>query len=335
MTTDMIQVQAKNLKALLEASKKEIEAALPKHLTADRMLRIAMTEARKCPALLECTQPSFLGAIIQASQLGLEPGAALGHCWMIPFNNKRAGTKEVQFIIGYRGMIDMAGRAEKVSHVIARAVYQGDKFEFQYGLEESLVHVPSDSADGPLTHVYAVVFLKDGRKIFDVMNVREVEAIRARSKSADSGPWETDYEAMAKKSVVRRLFKYTPVSIELQTAVGMDEAAERGEQNNGAFIETTGRPVTDKAARIMDAVKTEPPKQEPTKEPEPDTDPTSFANATGPIIEPEKPQQRQRGLIVRDCISLLSELGMNAKNLDEKSQEIFKVPLEKTTAEAA
>ena len=227
---------------LLQVNKSEIEAALPRHMTPDRMLRIALTEARKTPALLECTRASFMGAIIQAAQLGLEPGSALGHCYLVPFRNQKTNTREVQFIVGYRGMLDLAGRSERCSHVIARAVYDGDHFEYEYGLNERLVHRPGPGpAAGRLQYVYAIVFLKDGGKIFDVMDAQEIKEARDRSKSADSGPWVSDFDAMAKKSVVRRLFKFMPVSVELQMAIGLDEQADREEQDNGSIIEAEGR----------------------------------------------------------------------------------------------
>lgn len=234
---DLIQNKANNLKKLMEASKKEIEAALPKHITPDRMLRIALTEARKTPKLLECNQASFLGAVIQASQLGLEPGGALGQCYLIPYG------QEVNFQVGYRGMLSLAMRSEAVSHVSARAVHEGDVFEWELGLNEQLVHKPC-SQPGALTHVYCVVFLKNGCKMFDVMNLDEIEKIQKSSKAGNSGPWKTHFEEMAKKTVIRRLFKYMPVSVELSTAVGLDELADAGEsQGNGAIISTTSRPV--------------------------------------------------------------------------------------------
>lgn len=237
MSMDLIQNKANNLKKLMEASKKEIEAALPKHITPDRMLRIALTEARKTPKLLECNQASFLGAVIQASQLGLEPGGALGQCYLIPYG------QEVNFQVGYRGMLSLAMRSEAVSHVSARAVHEGDVFEWELGLNEQLVHKPC-SQPGALTHVYCVVFLKNGCKMFDVMNLDEIEKIQKSSKAGNSGPWKTHFEEMAKKTVIRRLFKYMPVSVELSTAVGLDELADAGEsQGNGAIISTTSRPV--------------------------------------------------------------------------------------------
>lgn len=242
-----LQVSANNLKGLLEKAKKEIAAALPKHVTPDRMMRIALTEARKNPDLLECDQASFLGAVIQAAQLGLEPGGALGHCYLIPFNNSKKGIKEVQFMVGYRGMIDLVSRSEKVSHFSVRAVHDGDSFEYEFGLDEFIKHKPGGL--GKLTHVYAIVHLKNGGKLFDVMTLAEVEAVKKTSKTAGWGPWKDHFEEMAKKSVIRRLFKVAPVSIEIQKAIGLDELADAGEsQSNSSFldgeaIETTGRPV--------------------------------------------------------------------------------------------
>lgn len=259
--TDLVQRKADTLQNLLDTNRKQIEAALPKHLTADRLLNIAVTEARRNPALLECTQASFLGAIIQTAQLGLEPGGTLGHAYLVPFKNNRNGTTEVQFIIGYKGMMSLSYRSPLISHVIARAVYDGDEFSFQYGTDENIVHKPDMEANGQkITHVYAIAFLRNGGRVFDVMEHKEIEAARKRSKAADSGPWDTDYESMAKKSIVRRMFKYCPVSIEMQQAVGLDEAAERGEQNNGDFIETTGTMVPEtKASKLNSMLNDEPP----------------------------------------------------------------------------
>lgn len=249
MSQELIQQKAKSLKSLLELSKKEVEAALPKHLTSDRLLRIAMTEARKVPKLLECTQASFLGAIIQAAQVGLEPGGALGHCYLVPYG------REVQLIVGYRGFLELANRSDRVSSVIARAVYDGDQFSFEFGLNESLVHKPGDASKrGQLTHVYCVVTMKDGAKMFDVMAKAEVDAVRTRSKASGSGPWVSDYEAMAKKTVVRRLFKFMPASIEIQKAVGLDELGETDQgQNLGDILETEGRTIPEGGAEDLKA----------------------------------------------------------------------------------
>lgn len=231
--------------------KAQMALALPKHVTADRLARIALTEVRKVPKLGQCDQTSFLGAIMQCAALGLEPGGALGHCYLIPFENKRAGRVDVQFIIGYRGMLDLARRSGQIVSIEARAVHAKDQFEVELGLESKLVHKPAwgETNPGPLTFVYAVAKLKDGGVQFEVMSAAEIEAIRDKSQGytmakryAKDGvinsPWATHFEEMAKKTVIRRLFKYLPVSIEIQRAVGLDEQAELGlPQDNPLVVE--------------------------------------------------------------------------------------------------
>lgn len=235
----------KTIAALLidPAIKQQMALALPRHVTADRLARIALTEVRKNPKLAQCDQTSFLGAIMQCAALGLEPGGALGHCYLIPFENRRQNRTEVQFIVGYRGMIDLARRSGQIVSLEARAVYAKDKFEVELGLDSRIKHTPDWEAEdrGDITFVYAVAKLRDGGIQFDVMSRREIERVRNASagyrvaetnakkynKTADS-PWHSHFEEMAKKTVVRRLFKYLPVSIEIQRAVGLDEQAEIG-----------------------------------------------------------------------------------------------------------
>jgi len=237
--------------------KQQMQLALPKHMTADRLARIALTEIRKIPKLAQCDQTSFLGAIMQVAALGLEPGGALGHAYLIPFDkntkdssgnwNKRT---EVQLIIGYRGMIDLARRSGQIVSLSARIVYAKDKFSYAYGMEETLEHVPYEGVDpGEMTHVYAVAKLVGGGVQFEVMSRAKVEAVRDGSqgyKSAVEGakkynkeassPWISHFDEMAKKTVIRQLFKYLPVSIEIQSAVGLDEQADAGINQNNAFV---------------------------------------------------------------------------------------------------
>ncbi|WP_312839295.1 recombination protein RecT [Pantoea piersonii] len=227
-------------------TKAQIALALPKHMTADRLARIAMTELRKTPKLMQCDQMSFLGAIMQCAQLGLEHGGALGHAYLLPFDKRqKQGNQwvtvatETQLIIGYRGMIDLARRSGQIVSLSARAVFENDKFSYAYGLEEKLEHVPNEDGNpGALTHVYAVARLKDGGVQFEVMSKAAVDKVRALSKSGDKGPWVDHYEEMAKKTAIRRLFKYLPVSIELQRAVNLDEKAETDVPQDNASIIT-------------------------------------------------------------------------------------------------
>lgn len=225
--------------------KNQLAAALPRHMTADRMIRIVTTEIRKNPELAGCNQQSFIGSVVQCSQLGLEPGNALGHAYLLPFNknkkNPQTGkwevvSKDVQLIIGYRGMIDLARRSGQIVSISARTVRDGDNFHFEYGLNESLTHIPGENEDSPVTHVYAVAKLKDGGIQFEVMTKKQIEKVREKSKAGDSGPWKDHWEEMAKKTVIRRLFKYLPVSIEMQRAVILDEKAEANVDQEHASI---------------------------------------------------------------------------------------------------
>lgn len=209
---------------LSPAFKNQMAMALPKTLTADRLTRIVMTEFRKTPALLRCDQQSLFGAVLQCAALGLEPGSALGHCYLLPYG------KTCQLIIGYRGMIDLARRSGQIVSLSAYVVHEADDFHYELGLHPDIRHTPSPSADrGPVIYVYAVAVLKDGGVQFEVMSRAEVESVRSRSKAGKSGPWVSDWDAMAKKTVIRRLFKYLPVSIEAVRATEIDERTDRGE----------------------------------------------------------------------------------------------------------
>lgn len=234
----------------------QLKMALPAHMKPERMARIALTEIRKVPKLAECDQRSFIGAIVQCAQLGLEPGNALGHAYILPFEKRKYNNRtkqwetvgvEAQVIIGYRGMIDLARRSGQIVSLNATAVYEGDHFEARFGLDPNVDHVPDfdnpdrENAD-KLKFVYAVAKLKDGGTQFVVMSRRQLEAIRDRSQgygaavekqkkypnSKLDNPWMTDFEPMALKTAIRRLFKYLPVSVEMLRATILDETAEAG-----------------------------------------------------------------------------------------------------------
>ncbi|WP_400194656.1 recombination protein RecT [Lysinibacillus telephonicus] len=199
--------------------------ALPKHMDVDRLTRLAMTTIRTTPQLREADVSSLLGAVMQAAQLGLEPGL-MGHCYLLPFKNNKKGITEVQFIIGYKGMIDLARRSGHIQSIYAHAVYEKDEFEYELGLEPKLKHKPCMDVDkGNFVGAYAVAHFKDGGYQFEFMPKSEIEKRKGRSKAANSNysPWATDYEEMAKKTVVRHMWKYLPISVELQQQVAYDE----------------------------------------------------------------------------------------------------------------
>ena len=219
--------QSGGFDALLKRAWPRISAVMPKHMNPDRMFQLAISCYNQTPKLNQCTPETVLSCLMKCSALGMEPSAvdALGRAYILPFFNKKTGRMEATLILGYKGMIDLARRSGEIKDISARVVHAGDEFEYEYGLTEGLRHVPStEPVDGrPMTHVYMVAHFKDGGHYMDVMSKAEVDIIRKRSKSPNSGPWVTDYEAMARKTVIRRAFPYLPVSVETEQDVAADD----------------------------------------------------------------------------------------------------------------
>jgi len=215
---------------LIDKLKPQMALALPKHVTADRLARIALTELSRVPKLRDCTESSLMKCIMVASQLGLEPGL-LGHVYLIPYG------KEATLIIGYKGMIDLARRSGQIESIEARVVRAGEKCDIHYGTDSHIHHVidPFLSETAKAIGYYAVAKFVNGGKQFDFMSIGEIEKCRQSSKAGQSGPWVSHYDEMAKKTVIRRLFKYLPISIEIQQAINLDEAEEANMQK--AIIE--------------------------------------------------------------------------------------------------
>lgn len=213
-----------------EKFQQQLAAALPKFLDTDHFVRSAITEFRLNPALAECSVPSVLGYFMQAAACGLEPASMLGQCYPVPFNNKKTGQKEAQFICGYRGMLSIARRSGEIASVVAEVVHEKDEFSIEYGMEPKLIHKPFIDGDpGEIRGAYVVVRFK-GEGIDPVikyMPKSEIDKRRARSKAGSYGPWVTDYEEMAKKTVFRSVFKWLPISIEQIQATTTDGAVSR------------------------------------------------------------------------------------------------------------
>ena len=223
------EVQRKDgsFESILKHAWPRMSSVMPKHMSSERMYQLALSTYNQTPGLAECSPQSVLGCLMKCTALGLEPSAVdgLGRAYILPYYNKKTSHKEAQLIIGYRGYIDLARRSGQIVDISARAVHQGDLFEYEFGMSEHIRHVPSAEYDGtqPLTHVYMVAHFKDGGHYIDVMTRNEVDAVRKRSKSSSYGPWVTDYDAMARKTIIRRSFPYLPVSVEVQADVVSDE----------------------------------------------------------------------------------------------------------------
>lgn len=237
---------------LLEQKKGELAKMLPKTLSIERLLKVAQIAATTTPALAKCDVPSLVGAIGQCAQMGLEPNTVLGHAYLVPFNTKRKDAQgnerwvnSVQVIIGYKGLIDLARRSGQIVSIAAHEVCANDHFELVYGLDEKLNHTPAMGERGAVIGFYAVAKLKDGGHSFEFMSLHQVREIAAGTQSKGAyGPWKDHFIEMGRKTVIRRLAKYLPLSIEFQTAVALDNQAVAGKDQglgntiDGEFLVT-------------------------------------------------------------------------------------------------
>lgn len=203
----------------------EIKKALPSVMTPERFTRIALSALNNTPALQQCTPMSFIAALLNAAQLGLEPNTPLGQAYLIPYKNK--GTLECQFQIGYKGLIDLSYRSGQVKSIQAQAVYQNDEFEYEYGLCPKLVHRPAFSNRGEAVFYYGVFHTISDGYGFSVMSRADMdEYARTYSKAFDSSysPWQNgSFDAMARKTVLKQALKYAPLKTDFQRALSTDE----------------------------------------------------------------------------------------------------------------
>ena len=221
-----------NMANQISRMKGAMEQVLPKHMTADRMVRVAIMAVRTTPHLAECSSASVISCFMACSMLGLEPNSPLHQAYLIPYWSTKLNGYECQLIVDYRGKLDLARRSGEIASIQAHAVYQGDVFEYELGLTPTLKHKPSDKADrvqpDKLTHCYCVVRLKEAGTdpIFVVLSRAEIELRRMRGASGKKDragkpihtPWNTDYEKMAKKTAVHECMTWAPRSAEMAMA---------------------------------------------------------------------------------------------------------------------
>lgn len=221
--SQMQEMQQKDtsLKGLIKAMEPEIKKALPSVITPERFTRMVFTALSSTPKLQQCTPQSFLGAMMQAAQLGLEPNTPVGQAYLIPYGNV------CQFQLGYKGLLDLAYRSGEIKDIQAHEVHENDEFEYELGLEPKLQHIPAMTNRGPVTMYYAVWHTKTGGYGFEVMSKDDVlEFAQKKSKSFHNGPWQSDFDAMAKKTVLKRALKYAPIATDFVKAVATDETVK-------------------------------------------------------------------------------------------------------------
>lgn len=213
------------MQSYVKKMEKEIAKALPSVMTPERFTRIVLSAISANPKLGDCTPASFLGAMMTSAQLGLEVNTPLGQAYVLPYG------KEAQFQLGYKGLIDLAYRSGEVEIIQANIVYENDEFEYEFGLDPKLKHRPASSDRGEAVKVYAMFKTKSGGFGFDVMSMDDVKKHAAKySKAYNSSfsPWKTNFEEMAKKTVLKRVLKYAPLKSDFVRAAVQDETVKKG-----------------------------------------------------------------------------------------------------------
>ena len=200
-----------------------IAKALPKVITPERFTRMTLSAISNSADLQSCTPTSFLAAMMQAAQLGLEPNTPLGQAYLIPYRNH--GRMECQFQTGYQGLIDLCYRTNQYKRITAEIVHENDVFEYELGLDPKLVHKPAMKNRGAAVAYYATYTLTNGGQSFAVMSKDEMEEFRKQyvKASGERTPWSTSFDSMAKKTVLKQLLKLAPKTADISVALGADE----------------------------------------------------------------------------------------------------------------
>jgi len=218
-----------NLPTLIERSELRFADVLPEGMDPKRVVRLAKFAVHRNPALLKCDPVSVIEAIVTACQLGLEINSPIGGAHLVPYKTR------CQMIPDYRGLVKLALQNDDCLKLVAREVYEGDLFHIIQGTTESIEHVPmlggESRMDEDITGFYAVATLKAPTGVVTVHEYApkgDVDKIRARSRAGNSGPWATDYAAMGKKTMVKRVLKWLDLSPQLALAIEMDNRGDMG-----------------------------------------------------------------------------------------------------------
>lgn len=237
----------------------EIKKALPSVITPERFTRITLSALSANPKLAQTTPASFLGAMMTAAQLGMEPNTPLGQAYLIPFKNR--DKLECQFQLGYKGLIDLAYRSGEVVTIQAHTVYENDDFSFEFGLNPDLKHIPTKGEKGDPVWFYAVFKTKEGGYGFEVMSADDVRAHATKysqSYNSSYSPWKTNFEEMAKKTVLKKVLKYAPLKSDFVRGLAVDETVKTELSADmysvpNAFVDVEGVVVDTVTGEVVEA----------------------------------------------------------------------------------
>ena len=235
------------MKDYLAKMEGEIKKALPSMISPERFTRIVMSALSANSDLNKVTPASFLGAVMTSAQLGLEPNTPLGMAYIIKYGDKAT------FQLGYRGLMALAYRSKEITTIQAQVVYENDTFEYSFGIDPELKHVPARTNRGNPTFVYACYKTKDGGYGYEVMSVEDIN-IHAKkySKAYGNSPWQTNWEEMAKKTVLKKLLKFAPLSVESANAVAADEGIRTHISDDMNLVETEYATVDANTGEIIE-----------------------------------------------------------------------------------
>lgn len=308
----------------------QVKLTLPENMKPERLTKILLSACLQTPMLMEVNQLSLLQVLGKLAELGLEPGSAMGHVYLIPFRNKAAGRVDVNVIIGYRGYIELARRSGTIQQIETHVVFREDKFDCAFGLNPRLLHEPSwngSREDKDALVVYGIVRMKDGGVHTDVMSMDEIRKIRNRSQAwkfkPNSGPWHDDFLEMARKTVVRRICKMLSLSAEVRELErqDLDNAVEgsvvKPDVSMPALPTQAQQPGEDIASQMAAAKREEPE----------DAEHEAYDSTTGEVREPGTDEQETAEPEAGTVEHLIWRIGRaTPEQMDALKKEAFDLP---------
>ena len=323
--TKAVAAPKQTIRSLIEGEefKKQVALALPKHLTPDRFVRVAINAMMRTPTLAQCDHASFFNCLLNLSALGLEPDGRRAH--LIPYWNSKRNVHEAQLIVDYKGLVELAMRSGKVSLIHADVVCENDLFEYDMG-EIKAHKINFREPRGEMYAAYCIIKMKDGTVKAEVMSKDDIEGIRKRSRAGNSGPWITDYNEMSKKTVFRRASKWIELSPELRDAFEKDDDRV---PEFGAPV----APVKIKPVKLdLPAIEEKPAAEtiEVPSELSEGADPDLSAKVDAEQPKVEDPQERENLIdeIRAECVGLPTRLAKCCKRVGIGAEELESAPVE-------